>query len=84
MSGGVAVRSFDDLGDPEGFGVGKADHLLELPPLEEEGVVLPLLGVDHLAGTVELSLLEIAVEALSGLIQLQDAFAGGPACFDLA
>lgn len=68
MSGGVTVCSFYDLSDPEGFGIGKTNHLLELPPLEEEGIAFTLLGVDHLARTVEFSLFEIAIEALPGLI----------------
>jgi hypothetical protein len=68
VPGCMAICSFDDPSDPEGFGIRKTHHLLELPPLEEEGIAFTLLGIDHLAWTVEFSLFEIAIEALSGLI----------------
>lgn len=84
MSRGMAICSLDDLGDPECLGIGKTYHLLELSPLEEEGIIFTLLGVDYFAGTIQFSLFEIAVEALPGLIQLQYALPSGLTCFDLA
>lgn len=84
MSGCVSICSFDDLSDPEGFGIGKTQHLLELPSLEEEGITFTLLRVGHLTRAIEFSLFKIAVEAFLSLIQLQDTLASGFAGFYLA
>jgi hypothetical protein len=66
----VAIGSLHYLGDAEGFRVRETHHLPELPALEEEGFALALLGVSDLARAVKLALLEVAVEALTGVIQL--------------